>query len=139
MMPNPMNATFNLPPYPVDYRPTAASLSIRSDVPRRAGSPAIKYRLALFPFFSRLAPAVVAFAAAAWAEPARQWSIQELEFRGGRAHSWSDPVVRVDFQHESGRRIAVDGFWNGGELWKVRFTLPLAGRWKWTAVSPSPR
>ena len=52
-----------------------------------------------------------------------------------RARSLTFPL-RVDFVNAaSGRRITVDGYWDGGNRWVVRYALPETGTWNWTAAS----
>ena len=48
------------------------------------------------------------------------------------------PYVTVTFTGPGGRRVAVPGFWDGGQNWKVRFAPPAAGTWSYTADSGDP-
>ncbi len=37
-----------------------------------------------------------------------------------------------------GKEIGVNGFWDGGAIWKVRFSPPCAGTWRYQSISPDP-
>lgn len=77
--------------------------------------------------------AAVAVAETTW-EPA-----QLPAFTATQPHAWSDFPLRVEFIHAGGgEKIAVDGFWNGGNRWLVRYALPREGQWNWTAISNDP-
>ena len=61
----------------------------------------------------------------------------ELVFEARRA--WSKPFVHVsqfaEFEAPSGRRVAIDGFYDGGATWRVRFAPDEPGRWHWRTKS----
>ena len=52
---------------------------------------------------------------------------------GGRAEP--NPYVSVDmhadFRSPAGRALRLSGFWDGGDVWKVRFTPPEPGLWSY--------
>ena len=45
-----------------------------------------------------------------------------------------DTEIDAVFTHESGRKITLPGFWNGGNEWKVRFSPDEAGKWEYTVT-----
>ena len=49
--------------------------------------------------------------------------------------SYKNPFLDIEtdavFVHESGRKISVPGFWNGGNEWKVRFSPDITGKWNY--------
>jgi hypothetical protein len=52
------------------------------------------------------------------------------------------PYVTVTFSGTGGdargQRIAVAGFWDGGQSWKARFAPPAAGTWSYSSASADP-
>lgn len=48
---------------------------------------------------------------------------------------WAFPVQAAFTHEESGARLDVDGFWDGGRTWRVRFAPPLPGNWTWQTSS----
>ncbi len=66
-----------------------------------------------------------------------QWSIQELEFTASQPHPWYDFPLQVTFTHQpTGNQLTLDGYWDGDNTWRVRFTLPRSGTWTWRSTSP---
>lgn len=63
-----------------------------------------------------------------------QWSIFDLELAAQDDHDWWTFPVQAVFSHGE-TEVVVDGFWNGGNVWRVRFTFPFSGIWKWTTRS----
>jgi len=69
------------------------------------------------------------------------WSIQEISFTA--SEDYPNPFLKQDvplliatFEHsESGTRLAVEGFWDGGKTWRVRFAPNHVGAWNWSASS----
>ena len=65
-----------------------------------------------------------------------QWRMVELRFNvsnvGDRP---ADDELSVRFEHSTGKRLDVPGFWNGGKQFLVRFTPPLPGEWRYTLRS----
>jgi hypothetical protein len=63
------------------------------------------------------------------------WQSTELDFDA--AHRHADPYTGVefwcDFVDESGMTLRRPGFWAGGSRWRVRFSAPTPGRWRWTS------
>ncbi len=59
------------------------------------------------------------------------WNRFELRVTasGEYANPVQDVSVDADFVSPSGRTETVQGFWDGGRLWKVRFSPDVPGRW----------
>ena len=85
-------------------------------------------------------------------DPARpaKWQAVTLTFdgpstsEGARANPFTDYRMSVTFEHSSGEKLVSQGFFaadgdaanssaKSGNKWRVRFTPPSAGKWKWTA------
>ncbi|MFI7060304.1 DUF4038 domain-containing protein [Kribbella sp. NPDC050124] len=63
---------------------------------------------------------------------------REVELSLTRTHD--EPYAAeewADFEHESGLRLRRPAFWDGGDIWRVRFAAPSPGRWTWTSGSDS--
>jgi hypothetical protein len=60
------------------------------------------------------------------------WSRFECAFASecDYAHPLQDAVLRVTFTAPSGRTQRVDGFWDGGTTWRVRFAPDEIGEWR---------
>lgn len=72
---------------------------------------------------------------------AEQW--QELELVFASEIEYSNPYTEVEFWVEfkgpSGEKLIRPGFWDGGNLFKVRFANPLdKGEWQWTSFASNP-
>lgn len=68
------------------------------------------------------------------AEPATVHSgVYEAALTSTRAYGnpCSDAQVRVEFRSPSGEISSVDGFWDGDDVWKVRFSPTQTGKWRW--------
>ncbi len=50
----------------------------------------------------------------------------------------SDVGVTVEFVSPSGVRSSVEAFWDGGSVWKVRFSPTETGRWRWKSECSDP-
>ncbi|MBC7286878.1 MAG: DUF4038 domain-containing protein [Armatimonadetes bacterium] len=64
----------------------------------------------------------------------------ELELTAERDYDnplW-DVAITVTFTAPSGTQTTVEGFWDGGRTWKVRFTPWEPGSWEWTSASQPP-
>lgn len=68
--------------------------------------------------------------------PVEQWGLFELELTGARA---SDTAVslRATFGHD-GSAVTVDGFWDGGDRYLVRFSPDRPGTWSYRTSSDDP-
>ncbi len=69
-----------------------------------------------------------------------QWSIWEKAFAAARPaerpdHAAGQALLAVTFAHpESGTVLTLDGFWDGGADWRVRFAPTLPGTWEWVSL-----
>src|SRR5512142_2770407 len=91
---------------------------------------------------SILAGVLLAFACAtgslAQASP-HVWELQEIELRSGRVYG--NPYVEVETWIElkgPGFSKRVYGFWDGGDVFRVRFVATAPGAWSWTSGSNQP-
>lgn len=75
-------------------------------------------------------------------EGIRQWRPMELAFTAKSAiadpFDLEDADFAAEFTGPGGRRIAVPGFWDGGNCWKIRFTPPLSGNWTYVTRFANP-
>jgi len=77
-----------------------------------------------------------AFAAAP--ESAEQWGIFELELRGpAEGNPFLDVAVSATFT-DGARTVAVDGFYDGEGVYRVRFMPETAGAWRYETHSNAP-
>lgn len=76
---------------------------------------------------------------------ALQWSIWEQTLTAAREHdhpypAGDEPLLTARFTHaESGAERVVEGFWDGGATWRLRFAPDRPGTWEWVASSPDRR
>ncbi len=82
---------------------------------------------------------LVPLLAAAPARAVKQWAIHELSFTasGDYANPYLEqdpPLLQVTFE-QAGARLVLEGFWDGGKTWKVRFAPPRPGEWRWRSQS----
>ncbi|MFZ5829700.1 MAG: DUF5060 domain-containing protein, partial [Planctomycetota bacterium] len=94
------------------------------------------------PRFAGAALAVWLATTSAIAADAFRWSVKELTLTAEAEfeNPYTDVEVRATFV-DPGRQappVTVRGFWDGGLTYRVRFTPPDAGTWKYT-VSSLPR
>lgn len=63
----------------------------------------------------------------------QQWNRVELGLESSRRypHPDTDVAIHAVFTGPSGRTIALPGFWDGGDDWKVRFAPTELGRWSY--------
>ncbi len=65
-----------------------------------------------------------------------QWEPHELSFTANNAHDWDDFPIQVTFEHAaSADTITLDGYWCGGNTWKVKYALTKTGNWTWLSSS----
>ena len=82
------------------------------------------------------------------AETTHQWEVVTISFKSGKIYSnpyneipatTGGDLLSVTFQGTEGdainKKISVVGFWNGGSEWRVNFTPPFTGQWKYTSYS----
>ncbi len=67
-----------------------------------------------------------------------QWGVMELVFRGPReGNPYVDVHVRADFTHD-GELLRVGGFYDGDGSYKICFSPPSQGAWKYQTASNCP-
>ena len=61
------------------------------------------------------------------------WTETDIPLFAERTYAdpYRDAAVHAVFRHESGRELALDGFWDGGNRWIVRFAPTLTGIWRY--------
>ena len=67
-----------------------------------------------------------------------QWGLFEASFTGPDS---GNPYLEVRFSatfSQSNRRIIVPGFWDGGGTYKIRFSPPTQGQWRYETASNMP-
>ena len=68
-----------------------------------------------------------------------QWDVCDIELTARGNHDWwSFPVVATFAHVETGTRMELEGFWNGGNCWVIRFAPTLVGEWTWCTSSSDP-
>ena len=63
------------------------------------------------------------------------WLANELEFISTK--KYDNPFEDVDISAVftlGEREMTVPGFWDGGDVWRIRFSLPEKGMWKYTVT-----
>ena len=60
------------------------------------------------------------------------WSAQQLHVNG-RIEFDAGSAKAVEFKSPKGDVVKVLSYWDGGDRWRVRFSPPTPGRWKYTA------
>jgi len=63
-----------------------------------------------------------------------QWAIADFTYQATQNCAWNSFPLAVTFSHPDGTQIILDGFWDGGTTWKVRFTPPKTGDWTWVTT-----
>ncbi len=65
-----------------------------------------------------------------------QWQPHDFEFRSDTLHE-NPFLVRIDghFTGPDGRKMVVTGFYDGGGVWKIRFSPTMKGEWSLTTSS----
>lgn len=59
--------------------------------------------------------------------------VHELTLKSARTYASpsADVGVKVEFTAPSGKRSSADAFWDGDDVWKVRFSPTETGKWRW--------
>lgn len=77
-------------------------------------------------------------AASVSAAEIEQWGVAELTFGGpSQGNPYLDIQLRATFT-QGDRAITVPGFWDGGDVYKVRFSPPTPGQWQYRTSSNRP-
>jgi hypothetical protein len=66
-----------------------------------------------------------------------QWNRVDVTLRSARSypHPDTDVGIRATFTSADGSTIELPGFWDGGEVWKVRFAPTQLGRWTYVVTA----
>ena len=65
----------------------------------------------------------------------KQWSVQELTFEAvGSTPAWNAFPLKIEFSHEGTSLFILDGYYDGGQLWRVRFAPTRPGSWSWQVL-----
>jgi hypothetical protein len=94
------------------------------------------FRVALISSIALGMPPVHAVGRAIWADRVEEWCVQEIVLSSGKVYA--NPFADVGLQAEfrSGKKtVRVEGFYDGGDRWKVRFMPSETGVWKFTTRS----
>ncbi|MFB3905320.1 MAG: DUF5060 domain-containing protein [Acidobacteriota bacterium] len=69
-----------------------------------------------------------------------RWDVFELSLqsRQSYANPFRDVALSAVFSHSDGRRLKVEGFYDGGSTWRVRFMPLEVGRWDYVTESNDP-
>lgn len=69
-----------------------------------------------------------------------QWTRTTLVLTSARtyAHPGTDTTLDALFTGPDGATIALPGFWDGGQIWKVRFAPTQVGRWSYRIACSDP-
>lgn len=65
---------------------------------------------------------------------AEQWGVAELLLHSGDAPRTAAISVKATFK-QGERSLTVPGFWDGGDTFKLRFSPPTSGEWKYRTAS----
>lgn len=64
------------------------------------------------------------------------WRPHDLVLEAAADYPWWEFPVRGIFRHDTtGAQVSVEGFWDGGRRWVVRFAPAQPGRWSYRTVS----
>jgi hypothetical protein len=91
---------------------------------------------------------LVVFIVASDAQSIHSWEVFSVSFKSAKAYAnpyneipsiKGNDLLKVTFTGTGGdalnRNITIIGFWNGGSEWRVNFSSPFTGSWKYTSVS----
>ncbi len=95
------------------------------------------YLFAVFPVLVALSSGL---AAAAPAAKAPCFSVWELPLQASRdyANPYTDVQFTASFTGPGGKLMVVDGFWDGGRTWRLRFAPTQPGTWRYVTKSDDP-
>jgi PKD repeat protein len=72
------------------------------------------------------------------AQAVEQWGLAEVDLRGpSSGNPYVDVQLRARFT-QGDQTVEVPGFWDGGAAYKVRFSPPTTGQWRWETKSNVP-
>jgi len=66
-----------------------------------------------------------------------RWGVFEISLFSAIEHTnpYTDVELSCDFRGPGGKTFGVEGFWDGGGTWKVRFAPDAVGQWSYTTSS----
>lgn len=70
----------------------------------------------------------------------QQWTTYEIRFESNKSYrnGYTDVDMWVRFTSDEGNTLLRPGFWDGGQIWKVRFAPPDSGHtWSWVSYASS--
>src|SRR5688572_19687218 len=70
----------------------------------------------------------------AFAESVPQWGRWQGTFTSSGPASL-ETEMKVELTSPSGRQVVVDGFWDGGNIWRARFMADEPGKWRYATRS----
>ena len=72
-----------------------------------------------------------------YAQQAAQWTTHEIVLKAQKKYEnpYTDVDIEVVFFNAAGDTLRRPGFWDGGNVWRVRFAPPEEGAWFWTLTS----
>ena len=68
-----------------------------------------------------------------------QYHTHDFAFSGTVTGNPFDADLKAEFQGPGGVRLTAQGFYDGGGVWKIRFSPTATGRWSRAAPSAAPR
>jgi uncharacterized protein DUF5060/uncharacterized protein DUF4038/collagenase-like protein with putative collagen-binding domain len=118
-----------------NVRSLCSSVVVRAGVPSRTS--AVLLVLALLPVtpLANAAPAPEAGPVTP-----SQWSTTEITLAAsaGSSNPYTDTALTATFSGPNGITKTVQGFWDGGNTWRIRFTPTSQGIWNWSTSSSDP-
>ena len=69
------------------------------------------------------------------AQDVHQWGLFETAIQGGNIPEGRQQYIELEceFTHPAGDKYLQRGFWDGGRVWKVRFSPGRVGAWRWAS------
>ena len=91
----------------------------------------------LFLFFMLSSHALIASETNKELQSVSIWEIVDIELQSNKVYNnpFLDVSIDAVFLHESGTKISIPGFWDGGNRWIVRFSPNKLGKWEYTIAS----
>jgi hypothetical protein len=72
--------------------------------------------------------------------PVQKWSALEITLTAANsyANAYLDVDVFATFYSPLGRPFRAPGFWDGGQIWRVRFAANETGTWRFSTIASRP-
>ncbi len=70
----------------------------------------------------------------------RCWQAAEVTLTAKRPYDnpYMDVTVTISLSGPGGRRMRLEAFWDGGNIWRFRFAPPAPGLWRWRSSANPP-